>query len=31
MLKNGSHVAPLEQHDLADQRITEFVRDRVAR
>jgi pimeloyl-ACP methyl ester carboxylesterase len=31
MLKNGSHVAPLEQHELADQRITEFVRDRVAR
>jgi pimeloyl-ACP methyl ester carboxylesterase len=31
MLKNGSHVAPLEQHEVTDRRITEFVRDRVAR
>jgi pimeloyl-ACP methyl ester carboxylesterase len=29
VVKNGSHVAPLEQHELVDERIRAFLRDRV--
>jgi pimeloyl-ACP methyl ester carboxylesterase len=29
VVKNGSHVAPLEQHELVDERVAAFLRDRV--